>query len=133
MSISFESDFEPSEVFYLDNISILDLINLNILKMNHIIHIKEALEEDKSSNSSEILSKIQSIIQNDCSQHQSTLSRIKEIGIIQTLIKINKLKENSFLIIDELEASLHPEWEIKFAEILVLIVKELNIHISEFS
>ena len=93
----------------------------------------ESFKSDKSSNSSEILSKIQSIIQNDCSQHQSTLSRIKEIGIIQILLQNNKLKENSFLIIEEPEASLHPEWEIKFAEILVLIVKELNIHISEFS
>ena len=30
---------------------------------------------------------------------------------------------------DEPESSLHPEWEIKFAEILILLVKELNIHI----
>ena len=39
----------------------------------------------------------------------------------------NKLVENSYLIIDEPEVNLHPEWQIKFAEILVLLVKELDI------
>ena len=39
----------------------------------------------------------------------------------------DKLKKDGYLIIDEPEVNLHPEWQIKFAEILVLIAKELNI------
>ena len=127
--ISFESEFTPSEVFYIDNISVLDLKNLDILKIDHITHIKNALEEEATSSSSEILSKIQNIIHNDCSKNQTISSGAKEIGIIQILLQNNKLKEDSFLIIDEPESSLHPEWEIKYAEILILLAKELNVHI----
>ena len=123
--IMFEGDFTPSEIIYVDNISVLDLKDLDILRINHITHIKEALEEDAVINSSEVLSKIQDIIQTDCFDSAG----IKEIGILKILLQNNKLKENSFLIIDEPESSLHPEWEIKYAEILVLLVKELNIHI----
>ena len=125
---NFKEDLNLSEVFYIDNISIMDLKDLEILRVDHIIHIKEALEEDTNINSSEILSKIESIIECGCINSKNS-SGIKEIGIIQTLLQNNKLKENSFLIIDEPESSLHPEWEIKFAEILILLVKELNIHI----
>lgn len=125
INISFESGFTPSDVFYIDNLSVLDLKDLDILKVDHIIHIKDALEEENTSNSSEILSEIQKVIRTD----SLNSSGVKEIGIIQILLQNNKLKENSFLIIDEPESSLHPEWEIKFAEILILLVKELNVHI----
>ena len=127
-NISFESNFTPSEIFYIDNISVLDLKDLDILRVDHIIHLKEALEEENTQNSSDILSKIQDIINNDCKDSQISAG-IKEIGIIQLLLQNSKLKEDSFLIIDEPESSLHPEWEIKYAEILVLLAKELNIHI----
>ena len=57
----------------------------------------------------------------------NTASGIKQIGVVQLLLMNNKLVENSYLIIDEPEVNLHPEWQIKFAEILVLLVKELDI------
>lgn len=59
----------------------------------------------------------------------NTSSGIKQIGIIQLLLSKEKLKQNSFLIIDEPEVNLHPEWQFKFAEILVILAKELNITI----
>ena len=59
----------------------------------------------------------------------STPSGIKQIGIIQLLLLNNKLKKGSYLIIDEPEVNLHPEWQFKFAEILVLLAKELDITI----
>lgn len=123
--IIFEGDFTPSEILYIDNISVLDLKDLDILRVDHITHIKEALEEDAVITSSKILSKIQEIIKTDSYDSAG----IKEIGILQILLQNNKLKEDSFLIIDEPESSLHPEWEIKYAELLVLLAKELNIHI----
>lgn len=127
-NFTFSGDLNPSDVFYIDNLSIMDLKDLDILRVDHIVHIKEALEDDEKIGSSEILSKIENIIGCEC-QDSKNSSGIKEIGIIQTLLKNNKLKENSFLIIDEPESSLHPEWEIRFAEILVALVKDLNINI----
>ena len=108
----------------------LDLKDLDILRVDHINSIKEALESDDNNNNpkiEEILSKIQNIIKKDCSKTDS--AGIKEIGVIQILLQNDKLKENSFLIIDEPEANLHPSWQIKYAEILVLLAKDLNIHI----
>ena len=127
LDVTFEGNLNPHDVFYIDNISILDLKDLDILRVDHIIHIKEALEESDETKESENIDIIQNIIKENCLN--TTSSGIKEIGIIELLLKNNKLKENSFLIIDEPESSLHPEWEIKFAEILILLVKDLNIHI----
>ena len=59
----------------------------------------------------------------------NTSSGIKQIGIIQLLLLKDKLKPGSFLIIDEPEVNLHPEWQFKFAEILVILAKELDITI----
>ena len=128
-NINFKGDLNLSDVFYLDNISIMDLKDLDILRIDHIVHIKDALEDESNSGPSELLSEVEKIIGCDCINSQIESCGIKEIGIIQTLLQNNRLKENSFLIIDEPEASLHPEWEIRFAEILVLLVKKLNIHI----
>ena len=60
---------------------------------------------------------------------QATASGIKQIGVIQLLLSNRKLKKDSFLIIDEPEVNLHPDWQFKLAEILTLLVKELNISI----
>lgn len=122
--ISFKSDLEIPEVFYIDNISILDLKDLDILRVDHIIHIKQALENENASQKTSI---IQDIINNNC--QNLSAAGIKQIGIIEVLLQNNFLKENSFLIIDEPESNLHPEWQIKFAQILTLLVKELNIYI----
>ena len=59
----------------------------------------------------------------------NTASGIKQIGVVQKLLSNRKLKPQSFLIIDEPEVNLHPEWQVKFAEILVLLASDLDINI----
>lgn len=54
---------------------------------------------------------------------------IKSFGILQLLLQKGKLNSNTLLIIDEPEVHLHPTWQVKFAEILVLLSKELAIPI----
>ena len=58
---------------------------------------------------------------------KNTASGVKQLGIIQFLLSNRMLNRNTFLLIDEPEINLHPEWQVKFAELLVLMVKELNI------
>lgn len=41
----------------------------------------------------------------------------------------NTLQENGTIILDEPEIHLHPEWQIKFAELIVLLQKEFKMHI----
>ena len=68
-------------------------------------------------------------------QTVNTSSGIKQIGILQLLLKNNKFKPDVFLIIDEPEVNLHPNWQFDFAEILVLLVKEydLKLYINSHS
>ncbi len=67
-------------------------------------------------------------IKNDKTFHmKNSSSGLKQIGTIQMLLNDRLLNEGDFLIIDEPEVNLHPEWQIKLAEILILLVKDLNI------
>jgi len=54
---------------------------------------------------------------------------IKSFGIMEILLKNKQLDENTILIIDEPEVHLHPKWQIKYAEILILNSKELGVKI----
>lgn len=56
-------------------------------------------------------------------------SGTQQISILQVLLHNNKLQPGTFLIIDEPEVNLHPTWQIKFAQILILLVKELDINL----
>lgn len=60
---------------------------------------------------------------------QNTSSGLKQLGVIQLLLKNRELTENSFLILDEPEVNLHPEFQIKLSQILVLAAKDLNISV----
>lgn len=52
---------------------------------------------------------------------------IKSFGVLQMLIQKDILNQNTLLIIDEPEVHLHPNWQVKYAEILVKLSQELNI------
>jgi predicted ATPase len=58
---------------------------------------------------------------------RNTALGIKSFGIIQLLLKNNRLNNRSLLIIDEPEVHLHPAWQVKYAEILVALSKEFDI------
>ena len=54
---------------------------------------------------------------------------IKVFLVIKRLLELGEIKEHDILILDEPEIHLHPDWQIKFAEILVLLQKEFNLTI----
>jgi len=56
-------------------------------------------------------------------------SGIKTFAILKKLLLNAKLKRNGMLILDEPEIHLHPEWQLTFAEILVLLKKQFNLKI----
>lgn len=140
--------------YYVDNVSLIDLWNPKHRSKNNLFHVEELLEDlfdfkryDLNKDVNIILEKIENIIKGtfenwypsfstgydkEKSNHvyeKHISSGIKQIGIIQLLLLNNKLKKDGYLIIDEPEVNLHPEWQFKFAEILVLLVKYLNITI----
>lgn len=54
---------------------------------------------------------------------------IKSFIIIKTLLFNGVLGDNGTIILDEPEIHLHPEWQLVFAELIVLLQKEFNLHI----
>ncbi len=61
-------------------------------------------------------------------------SGIKSFGMIQLLIQANALNERSMLIVDEPENHLHPEWVVKYADIITeLVKKDISVLINSHS
>jgi len=54
---------------------------------------------------------------------------IKTFAIVKTLLLNGGLEENGILVLDEPEIHLHPEWQLVFAKLIVLLNKEFNMHI----
>lgn len=52
---------------------------------------------------------------------------IKVFAIIKRLLLNQGLKERDVLVLDEPEVHLHPEWQLKYAEIIVLLQKTFNL------
>lgn len=53
----------------------------------------------------------------------------KMFSIVKMLLEKGELDSSTMLILDEPEAHLHPQWQNSFAEIIVLLVKELGVNI----
>lgn len=52
---------------------------------------------------------------------------IKSFMIIKQLLENNQLKEKDILALDEPEIHLHPEWQLLYAELIVLLQREYNL------
>ena len=130
--------FEPKTIndetqFIIEKIE--DILNGGCNKMdfyNHWFSTEISIpEEDYSYGLSEyIYSGLDADSEEESAQTIYDISSgIKQMGIIKMLLGNNKLNEGSYLIIDEPEVNLHPEWQFKFAEILVLLAKDLKVNV----
>ena len=54
---------------------------------------------------------------------------LKSFAILKRLVENGNLEEKGIVILDEPEIHLHPEWQLKFAELIVLLQKEFRMHI----
>ncbi|MDE6233165.1 MAG: ATP-binding protein, partial [Lachnospiraceae bacterium] len=54
---------------------------------------------------------------------------IKAFMIIRTLLEKNVLKKKDIIILDEPEIHLHPQWQLIYAELIVLLEKSLDLSI----
>jgi predicted ATPase len=59
----------------------------------------------------------------------SVSTGIKSFLVIKRLLELGEIKEHGVLILDEPEIHLHPDWQLRFAEILVLLQIEFNLTI----
>jgi len=69
-------------------------------------------------------------IQNDAKIKIGNLATgSKMFSILKILLEKGDLDRSTMLILDEPEAHLHPQWQNVFAEIIVLLVKEVGVHV----
>lgn len=54
---------------------------------------------------------------------------LKSFAILKTLLQNGSLEYNGTIILDEPEIHLHPAWQIKFAEVIILLRKAFHLHI----
>lgn len=54
---------------------------------------------------------------------------MKTFTILLKLLENGDIQDRSMLVLDEPEIHLHPSWQLKFAELLVLLQKEFNLNI----
>ena len=54
-------------------------------------------------------------------------SGYKQIGVLQRLLNNNQISGKTLLILDEPETNLHPGFQIRLANILIRMIKELNL------
>lgn len=54
---------------------------------------------------------------------------LKSFAVIKQLLLNEGIDDNDVLVLDEPEVHLHPEWQLKYAEMIVLLQKALNLNI----
>ena len=54
---------------------------------------------------------------------------LKTFVILKMLLTSGVIERNGTIILDEPEIHLHPEWQLLFAELIVLIQKEFGVHV----
>lgn len=52
---------------------------------------------------------------------------VKSMAVIERCLSSGVIKEGSTLILDEPEIHLHPEWQLKYAEFIIILQKALNL------
>jgi predicted ATPase len=65
----------------------------------------------------------------DALQMGNLSAGLKTFAIVKRLLQNGVLKENGTIILDEPEIHLHPEWQLLFAELIVLLQKKFGMHI----
>ena len=141
------------EIMYIDNPFILDSYDFddenhqtylaaNVFSENENSVISEIKVKKKLNN---IYQKLNSVLSGEILENKNSKfvyrkngedidlknlsTGLKTFAIIKMLLQNGTLEENGTIILDEPEIHLHPEWQLKFAELIVLLQKEFGMHI----
>ena len=117
-------------------------LNQLLLKRNTKSLIEKSINEERYNN---IITKINKVIPGILTMRDSGLyyeetnkeplrvqnlaTGSKMFSIIKNLLGKGEINFDTMLILDEPESHLHPEWQNIFAEIIILLVKELDVKI----
>ena len=92
---------------------------------NMIVELNSLLNGKFESNNNSIHFKANDIAEPLDVRNLST--GIKSMAVIERCLSLGLIKEGSTLILDEPEIHLHPEWQLKYAEYIVILQKALDL------
>ena len=120
---SLKSQYKNAENLTLvDKANLKEKLNVIYKKINDTLGADMALFEDGKNS-------VESHFSNDRLSVDSLSSGMKTFYLIKCLIDNGSIVQNGTLILDEPEVHLHPDWQVSLAEIIVLLQKEMGLHI----
>ncbi len=120
---SLKSQYKNAENLTLvDKANLKEKLNVIYKKINDTLGADMALFEDSKSS-------VESHSSSDRLSVDSLSSGMKTFYLIKRLIDNGSIVQNTTLILDEPEVHLHPDWQVSLAEIIVLLQKEMGLHI----
>ena len=120
---SLKSQYKNAENLTLvDKANLKEKLNVIYKKINDTLGADMALFEDSKSS-------VESHSSSDRLSVDSLSSGMKTFYLIKRLIDNGSIVQNTTLILDEPEVHLHPDWQVSLAEIIVLLQKEMELHI----
>lgn len=108
------------DTLYEDYTDANELENIIHIIVNEVTHGK--LNVDESGNF-----QFQDLITNHSVNIANLSAGLKIFAVLQRLLENGTCKKGDILLIDEPEVNLHPEWQVIFAEILVLLQKKIGL------
>lgn len=133
---SMDSLLNPGRINSHSNKLKMELRNIRRVNVFEQIAIKEAVARVKQQidkvipGAFEFTPEGDYYVQNGVKLKMSNLATgSKMFSLIKLLLERGKLDSTTMLILDEPEAHLHPQWQNAFAEMIVLLVKELDVNI----
>ena len=105
----------------IDRANLKDKLKVIYKKINDTLGSDMALFETDKDSISDARTKRLSL--------DSLSSGMKTFYLIKSLIDNGTIVQNGTLILDEPEVHLHPDWQVTLAEIIVLLQREMGLHI----
>lgn len=152
MILNFSESIRNSKsIFEANRLHTLDMANVAFHTKDLEAKLRDSTYEESFAESDNLYKKITEIIKGKLKfirknnefvyqkgqvQHAiiNVASGIKSFGILQMLLSGGFLKERVLLVLDEPEVHLHPNWQLKYAEIITLLVKNnFNILVTTHS
>ena len=119
----------------------------NIFRLNSALEIDVSLEEKRQLE--ELLDEIKTILGGELTTKDGRLqfrddslpsqgmwieldnlaSGLKTMSVVSRALRNHSLRQGSIFVVDEPESNLHPEWQIRFAAVLVQLWKRLHIRV----